>query len=276
MSKSEIDQRIAGLWDTVAKPANLNLNTKYYNDEPVICEIGNFGFHSAVIGAGVGPGRKTYHFTPQLQLNEWYEDLSINYIDNIRWWNKNKVQVLGVATNTPQILIALIDFPPEEWDMNSSTSRDLAIQKAQQSPHRMLVSPNPPIDVSTLYENENAKTIVVFAPSNHVNGGLTNVWLAINGEILSLSMLTFFNLTWSDRVSGSIGKMIAKTLTMTQAVLDKVTVFSILDAFDTYPAITESDYKAMSDGAINERATALINCATQGNKYRKNNEVIQS
>jgi hypothetical protein len=280
MSKSELDLRFESLLNNIAMPPGLTFDDEYYKADPVSCEVGNFGFKSAIIALHAAQTGKGGMKAWAGLLNEWYSDLRIAYIDNISLWRENSVKIICTTYYLPTVIIALINYPPEEWDENNlAQCRNIAMQKASVASHRIFVSPGSEIDISSIYEDENSRTMVVYSPSDHIAAGVQGVKFVINGEILSYSLFRFFSITWSERVcqtsgGSNTGNAIAKTLTCTQAVLQRTVTLSILDAFGDCPAITEEQYKAMSDAEINDRATALTVLAT-GNRYKKNNEVIE-
>jgi hypothetical protein len=81
--------------------------------------------------------------------------------------------------------------------------------------------------------------------------------------------------------TANTGNALAKTVTLTTYEGGSVTEtqnYSILSAFNTYPAIVESDYIDMLDGDIEARANALIDyiAVTEGiDEYTENNDVIE-
>jgi hypothetical protein len=298
MSKSEIDSRIASLWNTATKPDGLSLNGGYFTEDPVSCEIGNFGFKTKTIGGFFYKYRNSppnnnpdsgylYRYTGAMMddgYSSGYWHFIVLYIDNVSFWKERNSGILlsgsWLVNNIPAKL-AFIDYPPEEWDLNtvngqpSTIAFDTARAKALAAPHAAsFLTGLPATDISGIYESDTAKTLVLFSASAPVR----RIWLSgasitVNGEPLKWSMYVLQVFEWSDRVAGNAGNM-AKTLTMEQAVILKTSVFSILDAFGTEPAIMESDYLQMTAEEIRRRAAALIEHAAAGEKYRENNSVI--
>jgi hypothetical protein len=299
MSKSEIDQTITSLWNSITKPNNLVLDEKYFTEEPVMCEIGNFGFGTKALaailvvagdGAGYSNGYR-YQAPGAGQLQEDYYGgnrhfFAIIYFDDVSFWKsgKNKISLNGIwVEQDAHPYVGFVEYPPEEWDVTarSGISFDTIRQKALAAQHaKYLDTWGTSYDISDIYEGDKAKTLVMF---RIIDGNgfsrFSNISITVNGELLNWSMYKLILFAWSDRIANSNGNQIAKTLTKKIAVTDETTVYNILDAFPGYTQISnETAYAAMSDAAINQRANALMEyiAAQDGQtKYRKNNEVIE-
>jgi hypothetical protein len=298
MSKSEIDQRITSLWNSITKPDNLTLNNKYFTEEPVLCAIGNFGFRTKVIGTRVWLTYTgdTLFYTYGAPGTTWMGNTGPNfgfnplYLDDVSFWKKgdNKIILQGGwrFSTSDRYYAAFIDYPPEEWSPKTvGVDYNKIRQAVLAAPHKARFSANTTsMDISRIYESDTAKTLVLCAEyDSHSALEFNSAKIIVNDEQLNWTMYVLLLFEWSNRAcqtsgGGNTGNAIAKTLTMTQAVLDTVNTFNILAAFGSYDAISEPNYLSMSNEAISQRANALMDyaAAQKGQtKYKRNNEVIE-
>jgi hypothetical protein len=303
LSQAAVEQRAADVWQS-APPAKAGLTPEnsFYENNPTMCEIGESGFASKMLigdfkviySANLGPSAYKYGsstFDIGHVAHTWSNVsifITVLYIDNISAWTSGRNTIKLQGSKAPNIgsafwrapTIGFIEYPPEEWVLgNTSPSYNAVRQRIAVAPHKVTYpSSATEWDISSIYEGPNAKTLVIYTPEiTTVWNGYKNVYLQngrimVNGEILHIRLYKLVLLEWSDRVNG-----IAKTLTATVAVANTATTYSILDAFDSYAAITEPTYLSLSVAEINARANALMTYAAeqQGQtKYNKLNEVI--
>jgi hypothetical protein len=297
MSQPDILQRAANLLEAVPKPARYTASpdAAYNPDSAEMCPVGEYGTVSRVIKAQVCQSFNSS------QYNRWhFESYYLGgtgdyawlwYIDNISFFDNAVITIIANTSNHPQagsFRFGLIDYPPEEWNLtaNSTESYNAARDKMAAATNKKTFSPFPntanrilEIPVNEIYNGPNAKTLAV---DPALTASMSAVSLYVNGEKWSFKLYRVCIFGWSDRVcqrngGANTGNAIAKTLTLTVPTFGSKT-FSILDAFGSYPAIDETAYAAMSDTAINGRATALMDrvAGLEGQTgYRKNNEVIE-
>jgi hypothetical protein len=305
MSQPDVLQRAANLLEAVPKPARYTAppDAAYNPDSAEMCPLGEYGAVSHRIWASV-MGSFSYQ-----QNNIWRADngaylgqgstvtrvTHIWYVDNISSFTGSSTIRIIASVNglqsTSTSVIGLIDYPPEEWNITpNSTESYYAVRSKMASNARTKTIPGHSgsnsfileIPVNEIYNGPDAKTLVCYAPSEYTTTVMLLTEAYIDDQKWTFKLYRVCIFEWSDRVcqqdnSANTGNAIAKTLTLTIPTFGSE-IFSILDAFGSYPAIDETAYAAMSDTAISERATALMNYAAglQGQtKYRKNNEVIE-
>jgi hypothetical protein len=304
LSRPQILQRAADVIDAVVSEQTGNpkpANEAYNPDSADMCPIGGYGVASKIIwgqfvgtGDNVSNGRinkyefaQSYYFGYNNYTNGFLAIYAL-YIDNIEFFKTEKIELVVNTNNVNKgaLMVGLIEYPPEEWNttygnsesfyaimqkMNENTRRKGFARWSDNNDHRL--------DISGIYNGPNAKTLAAYGYYGGSSSGNSRINSKyINGENWQFSLYKVCIVDWSDGVTHtSTGKSIAKTLTMTVAILGRQSVFSILDAFGTEPAITEADYVALSTEAIEQRATALMKyaAAQEGQtRYKENNSVI--
>jgi hypothetical protein len=292
MSETDVSQRAAAILSAVPGKHPSPLNSAYNEDSADICPVGDFGFSSDILGREFGGLNQTY-FGQSFYLGQSPNHMRILYIDNISKLIKNNtVQITCTANNMGKggsLTFGLIEYPPEEWD--TVTGRDTVRLKMSENMHTKTFPAYTDNSIRAfnlsdeIYNGENANTLACYNPSDNQESTQTmRENRFINGERWVFNIYKSYEFTWSNwinQTSGGVntGYMIAKTLTMKLLIIETIDVYSILDAFDAYPSLTEPEYQSMTTAEINQRATALMDyaAALKGRtRYKKTNEAVAS
>jgi uncharacterized pyridoxamine 5'-phosphate oxidase family protein len=305
LTQADIEQRAADIWQSVsAIKEGMSPENSPYENNPTMCEIGESGFSSGILlgSLWVVPPSDNYKssiaYSPILisnlgQMNHTWGSsgvmLNIAYFDNISAWEsgRNKIILNGINAGNQfwkVPTIGFIELPPEEWIIDTPNSMyDAIIQKIGASKNKVTFPVTATsFDISNIYENENAKTLILYSTEipNHYNGYknvlLQNVRITINDEPLHLRFYKMLIMEWSNRVLNGDNN-IAKTLTVNVAVANTSETYSILDAFGTHSAMTEQAYLALPVADIFQRADdlmAYIAGQIGRTRFKELNEVI--
>jgi hypothetical protein len=308
LPQEDITLRSLTIWNNVLAKTSQEekIDNIAYEENPTMCEIGEKGFVSKVLMSqllsfreGTIPPGSAWRYNPlgdsigQI-AHTWSGNkglfIMVWYIDNISFWasGNNRIQLQGTMyySNVWQdVTIGFIECPPEEWIIsNPSPTYSTILERINAARHTVSypASVKPPFDISGIYEGPTAKTLVVYSkniPNNYwqtyKNTQLDNVRIVINDEILGFRLLTLFMATWDNWIKGGANIELTKTLVMTTVISNIMDTYSILDAFEDYPAITENDCKQMLEPEISARARALLNYASVGEKYIESNSFIR-